>query len=111
MWVGEGWKKTQKNPSRDIQLLNTTELVLPDPGLLNLGMMQRSLSIVDRNGIEINMTRYDLEKMYPMHCAEYSEYLMKNVTDECVICNGDTLIAAMENGILYEEFIDSLCNT
>ena len=57
------------------------------------------------------MTRYEMEELFPMHCDAYAEYLMNNRTDECVICNGDTLIQAMENGILYDQFIDSLCNT
>jgi hypothetical protein len=56
----------------------------------------------------MNDPREELKKQFNEYCPEYSEYLMANVTTEAVICNGDTLIKAMENGILYEEFIDSM---
>lgn len=35
---------------------------------------------------------------------EYSEYIMNNCHGERIICNGDTLIQAMEDGYLYEAF-------
>lgn len=49
-----------------------------------------------------------LERQFDQYCPEYAEYLMANITDEAVICNGATLIQAQENGILYEEFINSM---
>jgi hypothetical protein len=58
--------------------------------------------------ISVKDPREELKKQFNEYCPEYSEYLMANVTTEAVICNGDTLIDAMEKGILYEEFIDSM---
>ena len=37
---------------------------------------------------------------------EYMEYIMENCHGERVICNGDALIVASEEGYLYEEFRD-----
>lgn len=37
---------------------------------------------------------------------EYMEYIMENCQGERVICNGDDLIIASEEGYLYEEFRD-----
>lgn len=39
---------------------------------------------------------------------EYAEYIMNNCHGERVICNGDTLIDAMEDGYLWESFLDSI---
>jgi hypothetical protein len=39
----------------------------------------------------------------------YGEYIMKNAdTADYVICNGDTLLQAMEARYLWKEFLDSL---
>lgn len=38
--------------------------------------------------------------------SEYSEYIMNNSAR--LICNGDDLITAMEDGYLFDEFRDSL---
>ncbi len=35
---------------------------------------------------------------------EYSEFIIKHAGGQRIICNGDTLIKAMEDGFLYEEF-------
>ena len=38
----------------------------------------------------------------------YGEYIMNNADTDCwIICNGDTLLQAMEAGYLWEEFLDS----
>ena len=37
---------------------------------------------------------------------EYMEYIMENCRGERIICNGDDLIIASEEGYLYEEFRD-----
>ena len=38
---------------------------------------------------------------------EYSEYIMEHCHGDRIICNGDTLICAMEDGYLFEDFKDS----
>lgn len=58
----------------------------------------------------------DVEKMYERFDAAYDadyslqdkhmEYIMENCHGERVICNGDDLIVAAEDGYLYEEFRD-----
>lgn len=35
---------------------------------------------------------------------DYAEYIMENCHGERIICNGDTLIEAMEQGYLYQDF-------
>lgn len=37
---------------------------------------------------------------------EYSSYIMEHCGGDRIICNGDTLIDAIESGYLYDEFID-----
>lgn len=39
---------------------------------------------------------------------EYAEYIINHSHGDRIICNGDTLIAAMEDGYLAESFIDHL---
>ena len=39
---------------------------------------------------------------------EYAEYIMKNCDNSRVICNGDTLLQAQEDGYLFEEFMDNM---
>lgn len=43
---------------------------------------------------------FDNDEFY----EEYSEYIMNNCHGDRIICNGDTLIEALESGYLYEEF-------
>jgi hypothetical protein len=39
---------------------------------------------------------------------EYVAYIMDNCGGERIICNGDALIAAIEEGYLFESFLESL---
>lgn len=39
---------------------------------------------------------------------QYAEFIMNNAGGDRIICNGDTLISAMEDGYLYWTFKDSL---
>jgi len=39
---------------------------------------------------------------------QYADYIMEHAPGDRIICNGDTLILAMEDGYLLEEFKDSL---
>jgi hypothetical protein len=39
---------------------------------------------------------------------EYQQYIMDNCAGDRLICNGDMLIEAVEDGYLEEEFIASL---
>lgn len=36
---------------------------------------------------------------------EYAEFIMRNCDGTRVICNGDTLLDAMEDGYLFEDFL------
>lgn len=36
---------------------------------------------------------------------QYAEYLMEHTCGDRLICNGDDLTRAMEDGYLYDEFI------
>lgn len=38
--------------------------------------------------------------------SEHAQYIMENCHGERVICNGDMLIVAQEEGYLYEDFRD-----
>lgn len=40
--------------------------------------------------------------------SEYAAYIMNNCGGDRVICNGDTLIVAMEEFYLFDDFVDSL---
>lgn len=37
---------------------------------------------------------------------EYAEYIMDKAQGQRMICNGHTLLAAMEDGYLYDDFKD-----
>ncbi len=39
---------------------------------------------------------------------EYAEYVMDNCHGDRIICNGDTLISALEELYLFDSFKDSL---
>jgi hypothetical protein len=43
-----------------------------------------------------------------MYSSEYAEYIMEHSGGDRIICNGDTLTAAMEDGYLFNEFLDSV---
>lgn len=36
---------------------------------------------------------------------EYAEFIMNNASGDRVICNGDSLLEAMEAGYLFDEFL------
>jgi len=42
--------------------------------------------------------------------SEYAEFIMDNCGGDRIVCNGDTLIEAMESGYLFDEFVDFLEN-
>ena len=39
---------------------------------------------------------------------DYAAYIMEHAGGMRVICNGDTLLEAMEDGFLFDEFIESI---
>ena len=39
---------------------------------------------------------------------EYGSFIMENAGGDRVICNGDTLLQAQEDGYLFNEFLESL---
>lgn len=39
---------------------------------------------------------------------EYAQFIMNNYDGSRVICNSNTLLMAMEDGYLFEEFLSSL---
>lgn len=48
------------------------------------------------------------EKLDALWYDGYGEYIMDNAdTEDCVICNGDTMLEYMERGYLWEEFLAS----
>ena len=53
------------------------------------------------------VSREVLEQQFDSYSPEYVEYIMDNCHGERIICNGHTLIKAIEDGYLWEEFIDS----
>lgn len=50
---------------------------------------------------EAKIDNYELEDAY-------AEYIMENCGGRYRVCNGDTLINAMESGIFYEEFLETM---
>jgi S-adenosylmethionine:tRNA-ribosyltransferase-isomerase (queuine synthetase) len=42
---------------------------------------------------------------------EYAEYIMDNCHGDRIICNGDTSIRAIEDGYLFDSFVDSVSCT
>lgn len=41
-----------------------------------------------------------------MYSEEYAEYIMEHAGGDRLICNGDTLTVAMEEGYLWDDFIE-----
>ena len=39
------------------------------------------------------------------YSPEYSEYIMDYAGGDRIICNGDTLLDAMEDGYLFDQFL------
>jgi hypothetical protein len=50
---------------------------------------------------EAKMDNYELEDAY-------AEYIMENCGGHYGVCNNDTLIHAIESGIFYEEFLETM---
>jgi len=49
-----------------------------------------------------------MSKVEDLYYDGYGEYIMAHADPECVlICNGDTLLEAMEKGYLWEEYLAS----
>lgn len=46
-----------------------------------------------------------------MYSEEYAEFIMENSKGDRVICNGSTLLDAMEDGYLFEEFLETYNST
>ena len=42
-----------------------------------------------------------------MYSDSYVAYIMEHAPGDRVVCNGDTLLQAMEEGYLFEDFLDS----
>jgi hypothetical protein len=38
----------------------------------------------------------------------YSQYIMDNCAGDRLICNGDMLVGAIEDGYLWEDYLDSI---
>ena len=43
-----------------------------------------------------------------MYSEEYAAFIMEMSKGDRVICNGDSLLEAMEAGYLFEEFLETL---
>ena len=41
--------------------------------------------------------------------TEYAEFIMDRCAGDRMICNGDQLLLAMEDGYIYDEFLENLC--
>lgn len=41
-----------------------------------------------------------------MYSEEYAEYIMEHSAGDRLICNGDMLTVAMEDGYLWDDFIE-----
>ncbi len=41
-----------------------------------------------------------------MYSEEYANFIMEHSKGDRVVCNGDTLLEAMEAGYLFEEFLE-----
>jgi hypothetical protein len=52
------------------------------------------------------LTKRQIEDL--QYSDEYAEYIMENAGGDRIICNGNTLIAAMEDGYLWNEFLESI---
>lgn len=50
------------------------------------------------------MSEFDLDDL--RMSEEYAEFIMNNCHGERVICNGDTLTVAMEDGYLWDAFLE-----
>ena len=46
-----------------------------------------------------------------MYSEEYANFIMEMSKGDRVICNGDSLLDAMEGGYLFEEFLETYNST
>ena len=53
--------------------------------------------------IEDSLTNKELDAL--SYSDEYAEFIMANAKADRVICNGDMLLDAMEDGYLFDEFL------
>ena len=57
------------------------------------------------------MTKYTEDQLDDLQYSdEYAEYIMDNCHGERIICNGNMLTSAMEDGYLFAEFLESISN-
>jgi len=49
------------------------------------------------------MTEYEIQ-----YSDEYAEYIMRHNHGNRIICDGDTLQIAMEDGYLFDEYLESI---
>lgn len=54
------------------------------------------------------MTRIEQSLDDLLMSNEYADFIIENSCGERVICNGDTLTLAMEEGYLWKEFLESI---
>ena len=51
-----------------------------------------------------SFTEQELDDL--MYSEEYAEYIMEHAQGDRIICNGHTLTAAMEDGYLWDDFLE-----
>ena len=61
--------------------------------------MSKKLTVTE---FETKMNNFELD-------SEYSDYIMEHCAGDRMICNGDQLILAIEDGYLYDEFKSTVC--
>jgi hypothetical protein len=51
----------------------------------------------------------DVDKVEELlYSDEYASYIMANAGGDRIVCNGDMLIDLMEEGYLFEDFLESV---
>lgn len=56
-----------------------------------------------------NTTKYTDDQLDELaYSVEYAEFIMNNGSHDRVICNSETLLCAMEDSYLFDEFLESL---
>lgn len=61
----------------------------------------------------MSQQQFESQVMKELHQLEefernYAGFIMNNASGDVLICNGDMLIQAMEDGYLYTEFLESM---
>lgn len=59
--------------------------------------------------MKVKEQELDLDEL--AYSDEYAEYIMHHSDGGRVICNGDTLLDAMEDGYLFEQFLETVRNS